>query len=155
MQVYNPPPPNNLMNGAMPNNAPPNPFAPMHSGAGNVPPTPAVTLYSSAPPSVTNPPPTPTNNSPKNASSSASNSPQKQHKTIPQPQAGSSSATAPAASPAMSSGATNTPALANASLKRKQGPDAASPTTAPSDQPPLKRAARKRRPTGAGGGANP
>ncbi|TFK43111.1 LIM-domain binding protein-domain-containing protein [Crucibulum laeve] len=126
-----------LMNGMGNNHF--NPFPP--NGIGST------TLYSSAPPSVTNPQTNPpaSMNSPQNMPSSAVSSPQKQHKTIPQAsQSASSSVTA--ASPAVSSGtANNTPALANASLKRKQTSDTASPTTGPSsDQPPQKRAARKR-----------
>ena len=103
--------------------------------------------------------------SPGTASSSA-NSPEKQLKSIPQqPQAsgsgsgagGSSSqgqgqggqqgqgqAAASASSPAISSGGTtNTPAMANTSLKRKQAGDAASPTVGNSEQP-AKRMQRKR-----------
>ncbi|KAG6873974.1 hypothetical protein C0995_007930 [Termitomyces sp. Mi166 len=167
MQPFNPPsaglPPPLMMNG--PSN---NPFTPMQS---TIPPTSATTLYSSAPPSVTNPSgvhthttnlvhhaPTPTGTgsttSPKNANAppSANNSPQKQHKTIPQqtPGASSSSTSAPAASPAVSSGGTtNTPAMSNASLKRKQGSEAASPTNVVEVQPPPKRQMRRRRTTGA------
>ncbi|KAG6918493.1 hypothetical protein DXG01_013853 [Tephrocybe rancida] len=166
VQPFNPSPPvihPPLMNG------PSNPFGPIHSNSSNVPPTPAVTLYSSAPPSVTNPSgnlnnhvnhaPTPVGNiaSPKNAPPSANNSPQKQHKTIPQQTPGaSSSSSAPAASPAVSSGGTtNTPAMSNASLKRKQAGETASPTIATETQPPAKRQTRRRRPTNAansGGG---
>ncbi|KAF8075901.1 LIM-domain binding protein-domain-containing protein [Lyophyllum atratum] len=151
MQPFNPP---NLNNQSNPNMLP-NPYAPMHSNPSNVPTTPAVTLYSSAPPSVTNP----SGNSapmhmvsPKNLPPSAGNSPQKQHKTIPQQTAGASSSSAPGSSPAVSSGANNTPALASASLKRKQAADTASPTTANSEQqPPAKRQTRRRRTTGAAG----
>ncbi|KAG5643589.1 hypothetical protein DXG03_000642 [Asterophora parasitica] len=169
-QSYNPPPPNfNNANPQLNTNTPPNSnsFPSMHSNPNNVPSTPAVTLYSSAPASVTNPStnpppphpaPTPTGTtaSPQNPlPASANNSPQKQHKTIPgPPQSGgtSSSSSAPAGSPAVSSGATNnTPALANASLKRKQGAEAASPTSA-NPEPPNKRATRRRKPNAAGGG---
>jgi hypothetical protein len=112
--------------------------------------TPPVTLYSSAPPSVTNPQPNPPSapslNSPKNAPPSASNSPQKQHKTIPQQsQASSSSSTAPTASPSVSSSAipgNNVPS------KRKQASETSSPTTATPELPPKR--TRKRRQTGAG-----
>ncbi|KAF5372051.1 hypothetical protein D9615_008059 [Tricholomella constricta] len=160
IQPFNPPPPNFNNNPHLNPNLPPNSFPPMHSNPSNVPPTPAVTLYSSAPPSVTNPSanpaPTPigTTASPKNPPPSANNSPQKQHKTIPQqPGGSSSSSSAPAGSPAVSSGATNnTPALANASLKRKQGAETASPTTINTEQPPPKRQTRRRRTTNAAGG---
>jgi hypothetical protein len=111
--------------------------------------TPPVTLYSSAPPSVTNPQPNPPSapslNSPKNAPPSASNSPQKQHKTIPQQSQASSSSTAPTASPSVSSSAipgNNVPS------KRKQASETSSPTTATPELPPKR--TRKRRQTGAG-----
>ncbi|KDR74517.1 hypothetical protein GALMADRAFT_250519 [Galerina marginata CBS 339.88] len=111
----------------------------------------SVTLYSSAPPSITNPqPPNPplSINSPQNTPSSSTNSPEKQPKTIPQqaqtPQSG------PASSPAVSSGGTtNTPAMANSSLKRKQG-DASSPTVGNEHQP-AKRLQKKRGRTGTTG----
>ena len=111
------------------------------------------TLYSSAPPSITNPTsaaqPSPQMNSPQNTSSSSTaNSPQKQHKTIPPPAQTSGTAS----SPAVSSGATmNTPALSSASLKRKQA-DASSPATAAPDQPAPKRTTRKRGRTTTGPG---
>ncbi|KAG6845823.1 hypothetical protein H0H87_002511 [Tephrocybe sp. NHM501043] len=164
MQLFNSPPsvlPPPMMNG------PVGPFGTMHSNPSNVPITPAVTLYSSAPPSVTNPSgtlnnthvnhaPTPTGTtaSPQNAPPSASNSPQKQHKTIPQQTPGaSSSSSAPAASPAVSSGGTtNTPAISNASLKRKQAGETASPATATDSQPPAKRQTRRRRTTNTNSG---
>ncbi|GLB33318.1 putative LIM-domain binding protein [Lyophyllum shimeji] len=161
-QQLNPAPPHLNNNNA---NIPPNPFGPMQNNS-NMQSTPAVTLYSSAPPSVTNPSNNPASTvlggmgSPQNVPASAGNSPQKQHKTIPQQQqtaGASSSSTAPGSSPAVSSGATNnTPALAHASLKRKQGPETASPTTVNAEtQPPAKRQTRRRRTTnaaGAGGG---
>ncbi|KAG6865560.1 hypothetical protein C0991_001453 [Blastosporella zonata] len=164
LQPLNPHPPSALPPPMM--NGPPNPFVTIHTNTSNVAPTPAVTLYSSAPPSVTNPSgninnhvnhaPTPTGTtvSPQNAPPSANNSPQKQHKTIPQQTSGgSSSSSAPAASPAVSSGnTTNTPALSHASLKRKQAGDTASPTTATDSQPPNKRPSRRRKTTNAGSG---
>ncbi|KAF9480831.1 hypothetical protein BDN70DRAFT_877152 [Pholiota conissans] len=136
------------------------------------------TLYSSAPPSVTNPlPPSgagpsagPSSgmNSPGTASSST-NSPEKQLKTIPQQQqqqsqqqsqsqdgsqqqaqasgsGGSGQPPASASSPAISSGnTTNTPALSNTSLKRKQaGGDSTSPTVGNNPDQPQKRGPRKR-----------
>lgn len=155
MQPFIPPPQANIINGVGNNHIPnPNPFAPMHSNVNNVAPTPAVTLYSSAPPSVTNPSGNHSTaqslNSPKNPPS-ASSSPQKQHKTIPQQAQASASSSVTAASPSVSSGTTtNTPALANASLKRKQASDATSPTTVTPEQPPQKRATRKRGRTNAG-----
>jgi len=117
----------------------------------------SVTLYSSAPPSVTNPtsnPPPAASlvNSPANATSSASSSPLKQHKTISQP-SGSAATSVTTSSPSVSTGAaTNTPSLANSTLKRKQG-DGASPTTGPPEQPPQKRSTRKRGRTGTQTGA--
>ncbi|KAG6819458.1 hypothetical protein H0H93_011628 [Arthromyces matolae] len=168
---------------AVPNSAPTmmngGPFTPMHTNLNSTAPsTPGgVTLYSSAPPSITNPsghPHTPMTNhaltptsgptsSPKNPTNSASNSPQKQHKTIPGSQnqgssgsgstmnGASSSSGNPASSPNVSSGGTtNTPALSSASLKRKQGGDTASPSNNPEvQQPPLKRQTRRRRTTNA------
>ncbi|KAF9551561.1 hypothetical protein CPC08DRAFT_768697 [Agrocybe pediades] len=123
----------------------------------------SVTLYSSAPPSVTNPsstnPPSSTMSSPPNTSSQT-NSPEKQNKTIPppasqqggqQPSSQSGSAGSP---PGVSSGstATNTPALAANTLKRKQaGSDATSPTVG--NEQPAKRAPRKRVRAGTTGGA--
>lgn len=118
--------------------------------------SPAVTLYSSAPSSVTNPqPPNPPSsmNSPQNTSSSSSvNSPEKQLKTIlQQQQVGTPGQSGSASSPAVSTGGTtnNTPAMANTSLKRKQG-DASSPTVGNSEQQPAKRGARKKGRTGTG-----
>ncbi|KAF8628158.1 hypothetical protein AX17_006028 [Amanita inopinata Kibby_2008] len=116
------------------------------------------TLYSSAPPSVTNPQTNPSSapsiHSPQNMPSSASNSPRKQHKTIPQQsqsQGSSSSSTAPTASPSVSSGATtNTPHMANSTLKRKQTSDVTSPIISNADQPPAKRPTRKRGRTAGG-----
>lgn len=137
-----------------PSNTQPHPF--LYGNSVSVTATPAVTLYSSAPPSVThptsnNPPPPASMNSPQNASSSATNSPQKQHKTIPQPMQGSTPSSAPMSSPSVSSGPTNnTPSLSNATLKRKQGSDAASPTTSNAEQPAPKRTTRKRGRTGGG-----
>ncbi|RDB15456.1 Adhesion defective protein 1 [Hypsizygus marmoreus] len=166
-QPFHPPLPNNLVNGVNPNpNNAPNSFASMHGNPGVIPAPPSSTLYSSAPPSVTNPSsnplPLPTTNSPQNPSSSANNSPQKQHKTIPpqqqqqqqQTQGAPSSSGHPPASPAVSSSTTNTntPAMSNATLKRKQGADTTSPTTVTNDQPPQKRQTRKRRATGANAG---
>ncbi|KAJ8514876.1 hypothetical protein ONZ45_g7622 [Pleurotus djamor] len=85
------------------------------------------------------------------ASTSAGNSPQKQHKTIPQqPGQGVSPANAAAPAPATSTAATaggSTPSLANAGVKRKQGSETASPTTSNADQPPAKRQVRKRKST--------
>ncbi|KAG7446022.1 uncharacterized protein BT62DRAFT_968891 [Guyanagaster necrorhizus] len=116
----------------------------------------STTLYSSAPPSVTNPaslpqpqmssqaPPS-SMNSPQNAPLSAHNSPTKQHKTIPHNQ--NASSTASSSTPTSTA---NTPALSNASLKRKQPSGNISPTTG-SDQPPPKRATRKRGRTTGGG----
>lgn len=144
-----------LMNGVTNTSLMSNPFPSFN--ANGVPSTPAVTLYSSAPPSVThpssNPPPVPPLvNSPANAPSSASSSPLKQHKPIPQPP-GSAATSVATSSPSVSTGAaTNTPSLANSTLKRKQG-DAASPTTGPPEQPPPKRVTRKRGRTGTQGGA--
>ncbi|KAF9458019.1 LIM-domain binding protein-domain-containing protein [Collybia nuda] len=156
MQPFIPNPQPNMINGGMVNSHLQNnhPFTSVHGNINNVPPTPAVTLYSSAPPSVTNPSgahsTTQSLNSPKNPPS-ASNSPQKQHKTIPQQNQASASSSVTAASPSVSSGTTtNTPALANASLKRKQASDVTSPTTTP-DQPPQKRVTRKRGRTTTGG----
>ncbi|SJL01435.1 uncharacterized protein ARMOST_04757 [Armillaria ostoyae] len=113
----------------------------------------STTLYSSAPPSVTNPAPLPqpqaptsSISSPQNAPPSAHNSPTKQHKTIPHNQNASSS-TASSSTPTSTA---NTPALSNASLKRKQPSGNISPTTG-SDQPPPKRATRKRGRTTGGG----
>ena len=108
---------------------------------------PSVTLYSSAPPSITNPPPSISSsslNSPQNTSSV--NSPEKQLKTIPQQQAHTpSQASGPSSSPAISSGGTtNTPAMANTSLKRKQAGDATSPTVANPEQPSAKQRPRKK-----------
>ena len=126
--------------------------------------TPA-TLYSSAPQSVinqsVNPPSSSSLNSPQNNStSSATNSPQKQPKTIPpqqqqqQQQAQTpSQVSGPASSPAVSSGGTtNTPAMSNTSLKRKQASDATSPAVGNPDQAPQKRVPRKRARGGTGGG---
>lgn len=115
------------------------------------------TLYSSAPPSVTNPQASTSStlhiHSPQNLPASASNSPQKQHKTIPhqQQQLSQGSSTAPAASPTVSSN-TNTPHMANTGVKRKQTTDVASPTISNGDQPPAKRPQRKRGRTAGGGG---
>ncbi|KAL0949079.1 hypothetical protein HGRIS_009174 [Hohenbuehelia grisea] len=91
--------------------------------------------------------------SPPSIPSSASNSPQKQHKTIPQPQnqgaAVASTPTATASTPGASgstSGSTSggTPSISHASLKRKQGTsETASPTVPHADGgPPTKRQAR-------------
>ncbi|KAK7061253.1 LIM-domain binding protein-domain-containing protein [Favolaschia claudopus] len=119
------------------------------------------TLYSSAPPSVTNPSaatapqqpqqpqqqqqqqqqhlqPTPgasssTMSSPQNGPPSAANSPQKQHKTIP------------TKGPATPGTANSTPAMANATLKRKAG--ATDPPTA-APEPAPKRTTRRRRTAG-------
>lgn len=104
------------------------------------------TLYSSAPPSVTNPAaaqqPSSSMSSPQNAPPSAHNSPQKQHKTIP-----TKGSVASASTPGTGT-ANNTPAMASAPLKRKAGPGD-TPTTA--TEPPPKRAMRRRRGTGGGG----
>ncbi|KAF7313412.1 hypothetical protein HMN09_00497100 [Mycena chlorophos] len=124
------------MNGGPP---PPNPFFNSSLPTAN-------TLYSSAPASVTNPPPgnppppqpASSMSSPQNAPTSAANSPQKQHKTIPAKGSAAASASTPTAS--TSSG---TPALANATLKRKGEPPAAA------SEPPSKRPTRRRR-TGGG-----
>ena len=139
-----------------------NTFQSFSSSSGLLPPTASVTtLYSSAPPSVTNPspsanPPSSSSlNSPQNnATSSATNSPQKQLKTIPPQQAQTpSQVPGPASSPAVSSGATtNTPAMSNTSLKRKQASDATSPAVGNPDQAPQKRVPRKRARGGTGGG---
>ncbi|KAG5732265.1 hypothetical protein E4T56_gene11460 [Termitomyces sp. T112] len=176
VQPFNPPPilPPQILNG--PQNS--NPFASMQN---TISPTSTNTLYSSAPSSVTNPSGTlthPTNNlptptgtgsgntaSPKNAPPSVHNSPQKQHKTIPQQTPGASSsssssnvaaavAAAAAASPAVSSGGTtNTPALSHTSLKRKQGSETASPTNTVEAQPPAKRPTRRRKTNATNSGA--
>ncbi|KAK2462278.1 hypothetical protein APHAL10511_005584 [Amanita phalloides] len=119
------------------------------------------TLYSSAPPSVVNPQANPSIAgssiaSPQNAPSSATNSPLKQHKTIAQQQqqqssqpGSAASSTVPATSPTVSSGGTtNTPHMAHSTLKRKQVPDAASPTISNADHQPQKRPQRKRRTAG-------
>jgi hypothetical protein len=104
------------------------------------------TLYSSAPPSVTNPAaaqqPSSSMSSPQNAPPSAHNSPQKQHKTIP-----TKGSVASASTPGTGT-ANNTPAMASAPLKRKAGPGD-TPTTA--NEPPPKRTTRRRRMTGGGG----
>ena len=134
-----------------------NTFQTFSSSSGLLPPTTPATLYSSAPASVTNPspsanPPSSSSlNSPQNnSSSSATNSPQKQPKTIP-PQAQTPSG--PASSPAVSSGGTtNTPAMSNTTLKRKQASDATSPVVGNPDQVPQKRVPRKRARGGTGGG---
>ncbi|KAJ7163839.1 LIM-domain binding protein-domain-containing protein [Mycena crocata] len=100
------------------------------------------TLYSSAPPSVTNPAsaqPSSSMSSPQNPPS-AHNSPQKQHKTIP------TKGSAASASTPTASTSNNTPAMANATLKRKGPSD--TPSAA---EPPPKRATRRRRATGGGG----
>ncbi|KAJ7762723.1 LIM-domain binding protein-domain-containing protein [Mycena maculata] len=103
------------------------------------------TLYSSAPPSVTNPvsaQPSSSMSSPQNAPPSAHNSPQKQHKTIP-----AKGSVASASTPTTST-SSNTPALANSTLKRKQtdtGPNSAT-------EPSAKRATRQRRRATGGGG---
>lgn len=132
--------------------------------------SPSVTLYSSAPSSVTNPGSSMT--SPRDPASMTS-SPDKQSKTIPHQnqQQGQTPSQTTAGSPAMSSGGTahNTPALANASLKRKQvGGDATSPVVGHQQQPQdgsgsgpsagnagtgAKRGARKRGRTNTTGGA--
>jgi hypothetical protein len=114
-----------------------------------------ITLYSSAPASITNPQNigTPASSvtahtaSPQNATTSASSSPQKQHKTIPHPT--NTPSLQHATSPAMSSGATNTPALSSASLKRKGG-DATSPTTEGGPAPKKRAGGRRRGGTTAG-----
>jgi len=154
---------NHLINGAQltPSNLSTNPFNSIHSNSG-VNSSPAITLYSSAPPSVTNPPlnsassSTPMANSPKILPASGGGSPQKQHKTIPtqqqQVQAISSSSSTVVTSPTVSSGATNTPAISNASLKRKQNSDTNSPSTV-TNEPLPKRQTRKRRTTNTGGNA--
>ncbi|KAF8164908.1 LIM-domain binding protein-domain-containing protein [Crassisporium funariophilum] len=154
-------PPSLPLNGITPSNTHTslsNTFQTVPSSSGLVPPVAPVTLYSSAPASVTNPQappknPPPSMNSPQNASTSASNSPAKQAKSIPQQQQAHtpSQGSGPASSPAVSSGTTtNTPAMSNTSLKRKQTSDAASPTIGP-DQPTTKRAPRKRGRTGTTG----
>ncbi|KAJ6543928.1 LIM-domain binding protein-domain-containing protein [Mycena capillaripes] len=120
-----------IMNGFVPN-----PFYPGPSAQGN-------TLYSSAPPSVTNPgsaQPSSSMSSPQNAPPSAHNSPQKQHKTIP-----TKGSVASASTPTTST-TNNTPAMASAPLKRKAAPTD-TPTTAPEPLP--KRSIRRRR-TGGG-----
>lgn len=141
-----------------------NTFQTFSSPSGLLPPTTAdtpATLYSSAPQSVinqsVNPPSSSSLNSPQNNStSSATNSPQKQPKTIPpqQQQAQTpSQVSGPASSPAVSSGGTtNTPALSNTSLKRKQASEATSPAVGNPDQAPQKRVPRKRARGGTGGG---
>ncbi|KAF9057310.1 LIM-domain binding protein-domain-containing protein [Panaeolus papilionaceus] len=137
-----------MMNGMM-HTGPPNgplasPFQPFPAASTSN--QSSVTLYSAAPPSVTNPQPTMNQsvNSPKNASASTSNSPDKQNSSIPQsmqmqmqhahtPQ----QIPGPGSSPAISSGGTtNTPSMvhANPNLKRKQTGDAASPTIGNSSQ---------------------
>ncbi|KAF8883407.1 LIM-domain binding protein-domain-containing protein [Infundibulicybe gibba] len=155
-QPPNPGAPSNTMINGVIDHSSPHSF-PQFSTSNGVGSTPAVTLYSPAPASVinppSNPPPPSSMNSPQNAPPSGNNSPQKQHKTIPQQQQqqsqGSSSSSAPNSSPAVDSGASNTPSLANSSLKRKQTSDTASPTTA--EQPAPKRTTRKgRRATGGG-----
>lgn len=90
-------------------------------------------------------------NSPQ-ASTSGGNSPQKQHKTIPQQQQGqqqpmNGASSSSATTPGVSTTGGNTPSMANATLKRKQGSETASPTTSHADQPPLKRQGRKRKAT--------
>ncbi|KAJ7666505.1 LIM-domain binding protein-domain-containing protein [Mycena rosella] len=107
-----------------------------------IPSTQNTTLYSSAPPSVTNPAsaqPSSSMSSPQNAPPSAHNSPQKQHKTIPSK--GAASASTPTTN-------NNTPAMSNSTLKRKGGPTD-TPSSAP--EPPAKRTTRRRRTTGGGG----
>ncbi|KAJ7727893.1 LIM-domain binding protein-domain-containing protein [Mycena metata] len=110
------------------------------------------TLYSSAPPSVTNPAcragqgPSSSMSSPQNAPPSAHNSPQKQHKTIP----GKGTASTPSTSTASTGVGSNlnTPAMASAPLKRKAG---ATDTPTAATEPPPKRTTRRRRTTGGGG----
>ncbi|KAJ7179618.1 LIM-domain binding protein-domain-containing protein [Mycena filopes] len=113
------------------------------------------TLYSSAPPSVTNPPAGPSNqgqgpsstmSSPQNAPPSAHNSPQKQHKTIPSKGAASTPSTSTASTGVASN--LNTPAMASAPLKRKAG---VTDTPTAATEPPPKRTTRRRRTTGGGG----
>ncbi|KIK54423.1 hypothetical protein GYMLUDRAFT_77127 [Collybiopsis luxurians FD-317 M1] len=129
--------------------------------------SPSMTLYSSAPPSVTNPPsahtPSTLTSSPQtqNASPSINNSPRKQNKTIPQSQQGSSSGAGVAggsggggtssssnAASSNPSSAHNTPAMASASLKRKQASGSADAGPGTSDVQAPKRNTRKRNRTG-------
>ncbi|KAF5390449.1 hypothetical protein D9757_005297 [Collybiopsis confluens] len=127
-----------------------------------------ITLYSSAPPSVTNPSsaqqtPSTMISSPRtqNASPSANSSPRKPHKTIPQAQQGTSGSSASGGGGANSSSSTaasssnpnsthNTPAMTPASLKRKQASSSsdAGPTANDAQAPAAKRTTRKRGRTG-------
>ncbi|KAF7301239.1 hypothetical protein MIND_00688700 [Mycena indigotica] len=118
---------------AIMNGAPPNSF---FQGSSSLP----GTLYSSAPPSVTNPPPpqpTSSMSSPQNQPPSAANSPQKQLKTIP-----AKGSVASASTPTASTSG-GTPSLPAASLKRKEPP-------APATEQSSKRSMRRRRATGGG-----
>jgi hypothetical protein len=131
-------------NGHIPPGAPPFPDA-AHTSAGS--------LYAGS----SSNPPMASNSiasmaaSPKNPSGSASNSPQKQHKTIPQ-RPGSAQAAGVTSANTQASSITATSIAPPTSLKRKQAPSdtGTSPTTANSDQPPAKRGNRKRRPTSTG-----
>ncbi|KAL0581199.1 hypothetical protein V5O48_000787 [Marasmius crinis-equi] len=119
--------------------------------------SPAITLYSPAPASVTHPnsmTQTPSTmasamSSPQNLPGSTQNSPRKQHKTIPQPPGVGGAGVVSGIAPTMGSSnsgssstpgasSVNTPSLAAATLKRKQNPDTES-------QPPSKRTQRKRK----------
>ncbi|KAF4600526.1 hypothetical protein EYR38_005155 [Pleurotus pulmonarius] len=122
---------------------PPPPFTQMVTNVGP-PQGPVSTHYPNVIPS-SNPLPGSTN-SPQ-ASTSGGNSPQKQHKTIPQQQPMNGASSSSATTPGVSTTGGNTPSMANATLKRKQGSETASPTTAHADQPPLKRQGRKRKAT--------
>lgn len=108
-------------------------------------PTPAVTLYSLPPPTGPPVPPPQAPSTPQNPPS-ATNSPRKQNKTVAQP----ANAVTPGASTSASTplASVTTPAMSNATLKRKQD-NAASPIT--EQPPPSKRTTRQKRGRGAGG----
>lgn len=135
-----------IMNGM--SNGQPHPSLPFAPPFSNV----SATLYSSAPSSVANPssaPTTSTMSSPQNAPPSAQNSPQKQHKTIPQPSVPSGTSNSNPVATAATPGSThNTPAMTTATLKRKQPSDPSPPTT---ESNPTKRVTRAKRGRGAGG----
>ncbi|EAU80585.2 hypothetical protein CC1G_11385 [Coprinopsis cinerea okayama7 len=123
-----------------------------------------ITLNSSAPPSITTPQhnasqtiPPPPKATLAGSPRTMPNSPQKEHRSVPQQnQAGTSGGSdgmGSAASPAVSTADTNTPPLSHSSLKRKQTSDTSSPAMSNAEGPPAKRSARKRGRTGTTGGA--
>ncbi len=123
---------------------------------GIVPTTPSVTLYSGTPSTPGTQPtaaPTPQNGgSPPDGSKQNKSGPSSQTQGSSTPTSGPTSASTPAA--ATPTALTNTPSMANATLKRKANPggDVTSPTTSNPDQaPPSKRQTRKRGRTQGGG----